>query len=80
MYQWLSERASFFRFGKSGRGASHNVCTGVTVERESITLLVSGPSAIFDVCPLCGTKLAPEQVEPSGLRRQKNSINNGEAK
>jgi hypothetical protein len=75
MYQWLSGRASLFRFGKSGRGAGRNVRTEVTVERESTTLLVGGSAAIFDICPLCGNKLARAQAEQAGLRPHRDSTN-----
>jgi hypothetical protein len=75
MYQWLSGRASFFRSGKSSRDTGRNIRTEVTVERESTTLLVGVPAAIFDICPLCGNKLAPSQAEQAGLRLQQNSTN-----
>jgi hypothetical protein len=45
----------------------------VKVQREGFTLL-SGAPAGFDVCPLCGTKLAPEQAEQARLRLPKGSI------
>jgi hypothetical protein len=64
LYQWLSGRASFFRSDTSGRGASRTVRTEVTVERQGVTLLLGGAAAVsFDVCPLCGNKLAPAQTE-----------------
>jgi len=46
----------------------------VTVERQGMTLLVGGAAAGFDVCPLCGQKLAPAQAEQARLRLQKGSI------
>jgi hypothetical protein len=69
LYQWLSARASFFRLDKSGRGTSRTVRTEVTVQREGMTVLIGDPAAAgFDNCPLCGSKLAPEQAEQAGLR------------
>jgi hypothetical protein len=68
IYQWLSNRASFFRSELSGHGTSRTVRTEVTVERQGVTLLVGGVAAGFDNCPLCGQKLAPKQVEQASLR------------
>jgi hypothetical protein len=68
LYQWLSQRASFFRPDTSGRGTSRTVRTEVTVQRERITLLVGDAAAGFDTCPLCGNKLAPAQAEQPRLR------------
>ena len=73
LYQWLSERASFFRSDAPGRGTSRTVRTEVTVERQGMTLLVGGTAPNFDNCPLCGQKLAPEQAEQARLRLQKGS-------
>jgi len=77
LYQWLSGRASFFRSDTSGHGASRTVRTEVTVERQGMTLLVGGAAAGFDICPLCGTKLAPNQAERLGDRLLKGSISHG---
>jgi len=75
LYQWLSARASFFHSDPSIRGTSRTVRTEVTVEQEGLTLLVgNGAAAGFDICPLCGSKLAPVQVEQARLRLQKSSI------
>ncbi|MGO8984446.1 MAG: hypothetical protein ACLPHI_05295 [Terriglobales bacterium] len=73
LYQWLSERASFFRFVESDRGTSRTVRTEVTVERQGLTLLVGGVAAGFDDCPFCGQKLAPAQAERARLRLQQGS-------
>jgi hypothetical protein len=54
--------------------ASRTVHTEVTVQREAVTLLVGDAAAGFDVCPLCGTKLAPEQAEQARLRLPKGPI------
>jgi hypothetical protein len=70
LYQWLSGRASFFRSEKSERDTIRTVRTEMTVQRESTTLLVGG-TTVFDVCPLCGQKLAPSQAEQAKLRLQK---------
>jgi len=68
LYQWLSQRASFFRFDTSGRGTTRTVRTEVTVQREGMTLLVDDATAGFDTCPFCGQKLAPAQAEQARLR------------
>jgi hypothetical protein len=62
LYQWLSERASFF--GREGI-TSRTVRTEVTVERQGMTLLVGGVAINdIDICPLCGQKLARTKAEP----------------
>jgi hypothetical protein len=68
LYQWFSKRASFFRSGTSGSGTIRTVRTEVTVHREGLTLLVGSAAAGFDICPLCGQKLAPAQAEQARLR------------
>ena len=68
LYQWLTQRASFFHFAASGRGTSRTVRTEVTLERESVTLSVNGPA--FDLCPMCGQTLRPPQA---GLRLEEGS-------
>jgi hypothetical protein len=74
LYQWFSERASFFRSDVSGHGTSRTVCTEVTVRREGITLLLGDVAAAgFAICPLCGNKLAPGQAEQARLRIPKGS-------
>jgi hypothetical protein len=75
LYQWLGQRASFFRSETSSRGTSRIVRTEVTVEREGMTLLVGDAAVGFDTCPLCGNKLAPAQAEQARLRLQKGSTN-----
>jgi len=77
LYQWLSGRASFFRTDTSSRGASRTVRTEVTVEHQGMTLLVGGAAAGFDTCPLCGTKLAPNQADQPDRRLLKGSISRG---
>ena len=63
LYQWLSGQASFFRHDAAGQGTSRTIRTEVTVRREGMTLQVGGAAtAGFDVCPLCGSKLAPAQA------------------
>jgi len=58
LYQWLSQRASFFRMDTSDHGSSRIVRTEVRVEREAVTLLVGDAAAGFDKCPLCGSNFA----------------------
>lgn len=76
LYQWFSERASFFRSDAVGHRTSLTVCTEVTVREEGLTLLV-GRAAAFDICPLCGQKLAPAQAEQARLRLQEGPISQG---
>jgi hypothetical protein len=72
LYQWLSGRASFFHSGTLG-GFSRTIGTEVTVERQAMTLLVSRLAADFNMCPLCGQKLAPPQGNRPGSALQKDS-------
>jgi hypothetical protein len=75
IYQWLSRRASFFRSESSGDGTTRTVRTEVTVEQQGTTVLVGNAAgAGFDTCPLCGSKLAPEQAEQARLRLPKDPI------
>jgi hypothetical protein len=74
LYQWLSKRASFFRSDRSARGTRRTVRTEVTVERQGVTVLLGNPAAGFDLCPLCGQKLAPAQAAQARLRLQQGSI------
>jgi hypothetical protein len=77
LYQWLIERASFFRSDVSSRGTSRTVRTEVTVQREGMTLLVGGVAAGFDICPLCGTELATAEAEQARLRLGAGPISQG---
>jgi uncharacterized protein with PIN domain len=74
IYQWLSERTSFFRSDGSGDGKGRTVCTEVTVRQERMTLLVRGEAARVDFCPLCGSKLARAQAEQARARLPEASI------
>jgi hypothetical protein len=69
LYQWLTQRASFFNFAASGRGTTRTVRTEVTFERESITLSVNGPA--LNLCPICGQTLPPQ----AGLGLEERSTN-----
>jgi hypothetical protein len=71
IYQWLSERASFFRYDAAGNGASGTLRTEVRVRRERTTVVAGNMAASIDVCPLCGTKLALTQAEPARPRRHR---------
>jgi hypothetical protein len=74
LYQWLSQRASSFRSDTTVNTVSRRVHTKVTVQREAVTLVVGDAGSGFDVCPLCGTKLAPDQAEQARLRLPKGPI------
>jgi hypothetical protein len=73
LYQWLSGRASFLHFDAAGQGTSRTVCTQVTVQTESTTL-VAGAAATFDLCPFCGQKLTPLQAVRESLRLHEGPI------
>jgi hypothetical protein len=73
LYQWLSQRASFFRSDTVSQSTGHTVRTEVTVQQESMTLL-AGAAAVFDRCPLCGQKLVPAQEVGGKLRLSEGSI------
>jgi hypothetical protein len=76
LYQWFSERASLFYSDTVGHGTSRTVRTKVTVQREGMTLVVSGVAAAgFDICPLCGQTLAVAQTERATLRPPEDSTN-----
>jgi hypothetical protein len=54
LYQWLSQRASLFRFESVSRDTRRTVRTEVTVERQGLTLAFRDEAADFDFCPFCG--------------------------
>jgi hypothetical protein len=74
LYQWLSERASFFRYVAVGHPNRSTVRTETTVRREGVTLLVGNVAASLDICPLCGNKLAPAQADQARLRLLEGAI------
>ena len=66
LYQWLSGRASFFRYVGVGHGKNSRISTETTVRREGVTLLVGSAGSLdLDICPFCGSKLAREQRAPA---------------
>jgi|HubBroStandDraft_4_1064222.scaffolds.fasta_scaffold17993_4 hypothetical protein len=70
LYQWLIERASFFRHDAAGHSASSSVRTETTVRRERVTLLAGSAAALdLDTCPFCGSKLAPTEAEEEEATR-----------
>jgi hypothetical protein len=76
LYQWLSQRARAFRYEQSTENqASRTVRTEVTVERRGTTVILGDVGAAgFETCPLCGSKLAPEQAEQARLRLPRGPI------
>jgi hypothetical protein len=74
LYQWLSQRASFFRQDVIDHTTSSTVRTETTIRREGMTLLVGSAGASLDICPLCGNRLAPTQAEQARLRLLKGSV------
>jgi hypothetical protein len=73
LYQWLSQRARFFRSDPASGGLSRTVRTEVTFERHGTTLFAGGAPTDLDHCPLCGHKITPAQAEQSGLLLQADS-------
>jgi len=68
LYQWLSERASSFRYNAVAHGTSSTVRTETSVRQEGVTLLVGSPATSgLDVCPVCGSKLTPRQSGEANL-------------
>ena len=75
LYQWLSERASLFRYDAARHGTTSTVRTETTVRREGMALLVGSVATLgLDICPLCGGKLTPEQSGQARSRFSKGSI------
>ena len=74
LYQRLFRRAMAFLSGSSTPSAGRVVHTQVTVERQGVTVLLSGVAAVdFDICPLCGQRLVPTQAEQLRACLQKGS-------
>ena len=68
LYQWLSERASFFRYQAVGHGTSSTVRTETSVRQEGVTLLAGSAATLgLEVCPFCGSKLTPKQSKEPNL-------------
>lgn len=64
LYQRLFRRATAFLTGPSAPTGGRVVQTEVTVERQGVTVLLSGVvAADFEICPLCGQRLAPTQAD-----------------
>lgn len=76
LYQWFSERASFFLSDSTYNPTSRTIRTEMTVQREAMTLLVSEAGAC-DICPLCGQKVASPRVGQTSFHRQKASTSPG---
>jgi hypothetical protein len=80
LYQWITQRASFFRSDRSD-AAGRTIRTEVTVERQGTTVLLGNLAAAFDTCPICGSKLGskltPEPAEQARLRLAQGSISPG---
>jgi hypothetical protein len=63
LYQRLSRWAMSFISASPAPVQGRIVHTEVTVERQGVTVLLSGVAgADFDSCPLCGQRLAPKQA------------------
>jgi hypothetical protein len=72
LYQWLIERASLFRHDAAGHSTS-SVRRETTVRRERVTLLAGSAAALgLDICPFCGSKLAPAEEEEKAARHPLN--------
>ena len=73
LYQWFTERASFSASDAVANRMSRTVQTEVTVQREAMTLLVGEGLPGFNICPLCGQKVAPTHVGLASSHLQKVS-------
>jgi hypothetical protein len=63
LYQRLFRRAMSFLSRRAAPGSGRIMHTEITVERQGVTVLLSGVRAAdFDTCPLCGQKLGPTQA------------------
>jgi hypothetical protein len=79
LYQRLFRRAMAFVSGSSAPAGGRVVHTQVTVERQGVTLLLSGAAAVdFEICPLCGQRLIPTQAEQFRDCLQKGSTSRHE--
>jgi hypothetical protein len=75
LYQWFSERTSFFHSEVPNIGKSRSVRTEVTVQRERMTVLVGSVGGTgFDICPLCGNECAPAEADRLNSCSHKGSI------
>lgn len=75
LYQRLFRRAMSFLSGMSTSAGGRIIHTEVTVERQGVTVLLTGVGpADFDTCPLCGQRLAPTQAA-----QIRGSLQNGSA-
>ncbi|HEY4841069.1 MAG TPA: hypothetical protein VIH78_03840 [Terriglobales bacterium] len=75
LYQWLIKRASFFRHDAAGYSASSSVRTETMVRRERVTLLAGSAAALgIDICPFCGSNLAPAEEEEATRHPPDRSI------
>ena len=68
------QTGKFFPVGRLSGGSSRTVRTEVTVERKDTTVLMGVVAAGFDTCPLCGSKVAPDQAEQARLRLPQGPI------
>jgi len=79
LYQRLLRWAMAFISGSSTPSLGRIVHTEVTVERQGVTVLLSGVAAgNFDTCPLCGQSLAPTQAAQIRGSLQKGSASHHE--
>jgi hypothetical protein len=74
LYQWFSERASLFLSDTGDRGQNRTLRTEVTTQREATTLMVSGGTSGFDLCPLCGQKVVPVEAEQTSPHLRQASM------
>src|ERR1700722_7791320 len=74
LFNWARIRSATLGSAPSGPSVTRIVHMDVTVERQGMTVLLSGGAAAgFDTCPLCGQCLAPAQTEQIRASLQKGS-------
>jgi hypothetical protein len=80
LYQWFSERTSFFHSDVPSTRTSRTVRTEVTVQRERMTVLVGSAGGTgFDICPLCGNEFAPAEADRLSSCPHKGSVSKARA-
>jgi hypothetical protein len=80
LYQWFSERTSFFHSEGPSTGTSRTVRTEVTVQRERMTVLAGSAGGTgFAICPLCGNELAPPEADRRNSCPHESSISKASA-
>jgi hypothetical protein len=74
LFNWARFRSATLGSSSAGPSVTRVVHTDVVVERQGMTVLLSGAAAAdFDTCPLCGQSLAPAQTAQIQASLQKGA-------